>query len=204
MAEFAFGADGAAVGEHDVLGDGEAEAGAAGFAGAGFVDAVEAFEEARQMLGGDAGAEILHVKFDSEFDAALAGRAPSTMRPPERPYFMALSIRLEKTWWMASRSARTEGRDSTEPRSALRLHDLQFDFLAAGDLAETFFGVVQEFDGRNGFGIEAGLAGFDARQSQQVFGEARHAGGVLADDFEKLAVGSGIFGAESRRVSEYP
>ena len=28
VSQFAFGADGAAVGEHDVLGDGEAEAGA--------------------------------------------------------------------------------------------------------------------------------------------------------------------------------
>src|SRR3954469_17275134 len=57
VAEFAFGADGAAVGEHDVFGDGQTEAGAAGLAGAGFVDAVEALEETRQMLGGDAGAE---------------------------------------------------------------------------------------------------------------------------------------------------
>ncbi len=63
MGEFAFGADGAAVGEHDVFGDGEAEAGASGFAGAGFVDAIEALEEARKVLGGDAGAEILHEEF---------------------------------------------------------------------------------------------------------------------------------------------
>ena len=113
MVEFAFGADGAAVGEHDVLGDGEAEAGAAGFAGTRFVDAIEAFEKARQMFGGDAGAEILHIEFDA--DVVRVARAPSTMRPPERPYFMALSIRFENTWWMASRSARTGGSDSTEP-----------------------------------------------------------------------------------------
>ena len=119
---------------------------------------------------------------------------------------MALSIRLEKTWWMASRSASTAGRDSTDCRSAsgrrLVSHDLQFHALAAGDLAETFFGVVQQFDGRDGLGIEAGLAGFHARQREQVFGEARHAGGVFADDFQKLAVGAGIVGARSSRVSE--
>ncbi len=63
MGQFAFGADGAAVGQHDVLGDGEAEAGASGFAGAGFVDAIEAFEQAREVLGGDAGAEILDEEF---------------------------------------------------------------------------------------------------------------------------------------------
>ena len=55
--EFAFGTDGAGVGAHDVFGDGEAEAGSPGLSGAGFVDAVEAFEEAGQVFGGDAGAE---------------------------------------------------------------------------------------------------------------------------------------------------
>ncbi len=63
MGQVAFGADGAAVGEHDVLGDGEAEAGASGFAGAGFVDAIEAFEEAGKMFRGDAGAEVLDEEF---------------------------------------------------------------------------------------------------------------------------------------------
>ena len=65
MVEFAFGADGAAVGQHDVFGDGQAEASTAGFAGAGFVDAIEAFEQSRQVLGGDAGAEILNKEFNT-------------------------------------------------------------------------------------------------------------------------------------------
>ena len=47
MGQVAFGADAAAVGDHDVLGDGQAQAGASGFAGAGFVDAIETLEEAR-------------------------------------------------------------------------------------------------------------------------------------------------------------
>src|ERR1700690_4006910 len=90
VAEFAFGADRATVGEHDVFGDGEAESGAAGFAGAGFVDAIEALEKPGQ------------------------GPPPRRMLPPVRPYFMALSMRFEKTWWMASRSARTAARVSIE------------------------------------------------------------------------------------------
>jgi hypothetical protein len=52
------------VGEHYVFGDGEAEAGASGFAGAGFVDAIKAFEQAGEMFGGDAGAEVLDEEFD--------------------------------------------------------------------------------------------------------------------------------------------
>jgi len=81
VGEFAFSADGAAVGQHDVFGDGEAEAGSSGLAGAGFIHAIEAFEEAWKMLGGDTSAEILHTKFDgvgklagAENDAS-AGRA---------------------------------------------------------------------------------------------------------------------------------
>src|ERR1700722_17971803 len=69
MGQFAFGADGTAVGEHDVFGDGEAEAGASGFTGAGFIDAVKAFEQAREMFGSDAGAEILDEEFDGVRDS---------------------------------------------------------------------------------------------------------------------------------------
>src|SRR5271155_2837196 len=60
------------MGKHDVLGDGEAEARASGLAGAGFIDAIEAFEQARKMLGGDAGAEILDEEFDSVGNDARA------------------------------------------------------------------------------------------------------------------------------------
>ena len=68
MSEFAFRADRSAVREDDMFGDSEAETCAAGFAGAGFIHAIEALEEARQMFGGDAGAKVLYVKFDAEFN----------------------------------------------------------------------------------------------------------------------------------------
>lgn len=64
MGQFAFGADGTAVGQHDVLGNSQAEAGSSGFAGASLIDAIEAFEEAREVLGGNACAEILDAEFD--------------------------------------------------------------------------------------------------------------------------------------------
>ena len=56
------------MGEHDVFGDGEAEAGASGFAGAGFVDPIEAFKETGKMFEGDAGAKILDEEFDGMRD----------------------------------------------------------------------------------------------------------------------------------------
>lgn len=81
MGEFAFGADGSAVGEHDVLGNGEAEAGASGFAGAGFIDAIETFEEARQVLGGNAGPEVADEKFYSVGNGARAEHDSSSGSP---------------------------------------------------------------------------------------------------------------------------
>ena len=65
MVEFALRANGAAVRQHDVFGDGQPQSGAAGFAGAGFVDPVEALEQAIQMLGRNTGAKILNIEFDA-------------------------------------------------------------------------------------------------------------------------------------------
>ena len=66
MVEFAFGANRASMGKHDVLGNGEAEACASGFARARLVDTIEAFEEAWYMLRGNAGSEIANVKLDAD------------------------------------------------------------------------------------------------------------------------------------------
>ena len=49
--QFAFRADRSSVGEHDVLRNGEAKAGASRLAGAGLINAVEALEQARHVLG---------------------------------------------------------------------------------------------------------------------------------------------------------
>ena len=65
MIEFALGADGAAMGKDDVFGNGEPQAGAARFAGAGSIHPVEAFKQASQVLGRNARAEILNVELDS-------------------------------------------------------------------------------------------------------------------------------------------
>ena len=59
----------------DVAGDGEAEAGAAGLAGAGLVDAVEALEDAGEVLGGDARAEVAHAELDRRAMGSGTSRA---------------------------------------------------------------------------------------------------------------------------------
>src|SRR5262245_58538511 len=64
FAGFTFGPDFAAVALDNVFDDGETEAGAALFTRAGFVHAIEAFEDAFQGFRWDAGAVVLHAEFD--------------------------------------------------------------------------------------------------------------------------------------------
>src|SRR6266581_3230674 len=148
------------------------------------------------MLGSNAGAKILNIKFDTEFDAAR-GRAGAEYDAAARAAILHRivdQIRKDLVDGFAVGTHRWEGFDGTIV--CVLFHDLEINSLAAGNLAETFLSVMQKFDGWGGLGVEAGLAGFHARQSQQVFGEARHAGRIFADDLEKLAVGIGSFGAE--------
>jgi hypothetical protein len=49
-AQFAFSPYASAVGQHDVLDDGETKAGASGLARAGFIHAIEALEDALKMF----------------------------------------------------------------------------------------------------------------------------------------------------------
>ena len=53
------------MGQHDVFGDRQSQPGSSGFARARLVHPVEALEQARQVLGGNAGTEILHIEFDA-------------------------------------------------------------------------------------------------------------------------------------------
>ena len=72
VAEFALSPEAATVSLEDVLDDGEAEAGAAGFAGAGLVNAVKPLEDAMEVFRGDAGAKILHSEFNLGVEHASA------------------------------------------------------------------------------------------------------------------------------------
>ena len=86
------------MGEHNVLGNGKAKAGASGFARAGFVDTIEAFEQARKVLRGDARAKILDEEFHGVGNDAGSQDNPPTRTPYFAPYFSALSIKFAKTW----------------------------------------------------------------------------------------------------------
>ena len=72
MAELTLGPDAPTVRLHNVLHDGQAKAGAAGLAGAGFVDPVEALEDAAQVLLRHALAEVLDAELDDVVDPLCA------------------------------------------------------------------------------------------------------------------------------------
>ena len=73
MAEPAFDFQVAVMFGQGVFGDGQAEAGATVVAGAAGIDAVEAFGQARQVFGGDAGAGVAYAETDVFFTFALQG-----------------------------------------------------------------------------------------------------------------------------------
>src|ERR1700728_2968392 len=73
--------------------------------------------------------------------------------------------------------------------------NLEFDAVAAGKLAEILLGIVQKFGGSDRLDLEPSLAGFHPGPREKIFGEARHAGGILSDDFEELASGRAVLGS---------
>jgi hypothetical protein len=76
--EFALGANGAAVGQHDMFGDRQSQPGSSRFARARLVHPVETLEQAGQVLGGNAGTEILHIEFDAFRDRPCPQNDPSS------------------------------------------------------------------------------------------------------------------------------
>ena len=154
MSEFAFGTDGATVGQHDVFGDGEAEAGAAGFAGASFVDAIEALEETRKVLRGNAGAEIPHTEFDrarnragSEDDASAGSTVLQGIVDQVGEYLMD-GFAVGENGREIFRQWVGAGKAPALQMVGWRILDLQFDTVSARDFAEALLGIVNEFGGR--------------------------------------------------------
>ena len=208
MREFAFGTNRSTVGEHDVFSDGEAEAGASGFARAGFVDAIEAFEQAREVLGSDAGAEILHEELDcmrnraGAEDDSPAGTTvlQSVVDQVGEDLVNGFAVGEDQGKMLDRRTVamRIGGRGILNLKifnlniSNLKISNLKIDAVGAGEFVKTLFGIAKEFSGGNGLRIEASFAGFDAGEGEQILGKTRHAGGILADDFQKLASGRDV------------
>ena len=164
MGEFAFGADEATVRQHNVFGDGEAEAGASGLARAGFIDAIEALEEAGEMFRGNACAEIL----DEKFYGTRSGTSTENDSSARCAVFQGIvyqigknlvnSFAIGENWWKIQETTRRRIR-------GFQILYLQINAVSAGNFAKALLGVVEKFCRRNGLHIKASFAGLDTGQS---------------------------------------
>ena len=148
MIEFALGADDAAMGEHDVLGNGQPQPGAAGFAGTGLVYPVEALKQAGQVFGRNAGTEILHIKFDASGDGTSSQHNP----PPGMSVFQRIVHQVRENLM--------DGLGIGSHLGGSVVFDFQFDILYPRDFAEALHRFLQQLGRRAGLDVETLLARF--------------------------------------------
>src|SRR5277367_2731357 len=181
LAYCAFYPEFAAVGFDDVFGDGEAEAGTAGFAGAGGVHTIEAFEDAFGIGEGDADAGI----GDGDDGFARGGGGGdgdvSARRSVLDGVIEEILQHVAEQGGIAAHGGQLRGDG-----------DLQSDFLAIGFEQSGFGAGFDEFEQADGGEFQFHFSGFDAGELEQVVGEAREAHGVIADDFQEAAIVFGI------------
>src|SRR6266849_5409492 len=163
-ADFAFDPDAAAVHFDDVLGDGEAEAGAAEFAGARGVDAVEALEDARLVGGGDADAGI----GDGEDDFGVAGFGADGDFAAREGVLRGVVEQVLQHFGEAAAIARDVGH-------AVEGLDGNSDFLFGGAMARGFHAGFDELRDADAANFEFQAVSVHFRQHEQIFGEAREA-----------------------------
>ena len=147
MGQFALGANGTAMGQHDVFGDGESQPSAAGFSGARFVHAIEALEEPREVLGGNAGAEILHAKFDCMGNRTRAKDDATAGSPIFQGIVDQVGEHLMDGFAVGQNGGKTFWNG--------QVSNTEIDPVRSRDFPETFFCVVKKFGGRNRFNIKA-------------------------------------------------
>ena len=177
----------APVAVDDVLDDGEAQARSALVAALRHVDPVEPLGQARQVLGRDAGAVILHREATCAAPAPrVARRSISTSTlPPLSPYFTAFSIRFSATRRSSSRSPST--RTGCPGSSALMTTPRSF---ARGDRVSI---ICEAMEARSTVCVGEKMgAHLDARQGQEIVDQALHALRLALHDVEEALPGLGI------------
>src|SRR6266849_4249419 len=173
-ADFAFDPDAAAMHFDDVLGDGEAQAGAAELAGARSVDAIEALEDARLVGGGDANAGI----GDGEDDFGAAGLGADRDLAARERVLRGVVEQILQDFREAATVAGDVGH-------AVEGRDGNGDFSFGGAMARGFHAGFDKLRDADAADFELQAVGVHFREHEQVFGEAREAARMLDDNFEK-------------------
>jgi len=174
-AELAFSPDASAVGLNDVLDNSKSQAGTAGFARACFVDAIEALEDAIKVFEGDAGTEVLHAELD--FSGQESGANANVL-----PFPSVLESVLNQ---VAEDLVHGVGVGHDERVGCAGR--FKFDVGIDDDTAERIDSIFDKGTGAVGLECELVVGTFNAGESEQVFSEAVHAGGVLVNDAEEFA-----------------
>jgi len=169
------------VGFDDVFGDAEAEAGAAGFAGAGGIHAVEAFEDAFGIGEGNADAGV---GYGDDGFARSGGGGDGDVAAGRSVLDSIVEEILQHVV--------EQGGITAHGGKLRRDGDLQSDFLAVGFEERGLGARFDELEQADGGKFDFHFSGFDAGEFEEIVGEAGETHGVIANDFEEAAIVFGI------------
>ena len=165
------------MGVNDVASNGEAEAGAASFAGSRGIHTIEAFENALLIGERDADAGV----GDGDDGFAGRGRGANVDAAAGGSVLDGIVEQVLQDFVKEAGVAAEGGQ---------RWGNINFksDLLAAGFEEGGLGAAFDEFGDADGSKFELELAGFDARELEKIVGETIEAGGVVANDFEETAI----------------
>src|SRR5213083_1564729 len=148
--------------QHNVLGNSEAQAGSSRLPGPRLVDSVETLEQAWQVLGRNAGTEILHVKLHAAWGRPRSQHNSSPSGSIlERILHQVGEYLMDRLWVCSYLGIRI-------------IFDLQLHIQRASKLAKTLHGLLQKLFWCNRLNRKLLFTGFHSRQSKQVLCETRH------------------------------
>jgi hypothetical protein len=165
------------MGFYDVLGDGEAEACAADFAGAGCVDAIEAFEDALLIGEGDSDAGV----GDGDNGFVIARGSAEIHAAAGRSVLHGVVEEILENFAEQAGIAAHGGKLG-------RIGKIEGDIALAGFEKRGGSAAFDEFGDGDGLILNIELSRFDARELQEIVGETAEARGVVANDFKEAAI----------------
>src|SRR5579863_4022450 len=158
------------MGEHDVLGDSQAQACPARLPGTSLVHAVEALKQTRQVFGGNARAKIADKKLYAVF------------RGPRAQNEAAAASRVLQSIVNQVGKDLVDGFTVGVHRVLCRRLHLQINSMRTSQFVKALDRIMQELSRRQWLDVKTLLSRFHAGKSQQVFGQSGHAVRVFADD----------------------
>lgn len=162
----------------DVLGDGQAEAGAANFTRASGIDAIESLENARLIILRDADSRVRHCK-----DYKLTTGCCADFDTPARS--RVLDGIVEQ---ISQDLAKQAGVSAHARQISLRMRSTQGKLFLTGSQPHGFDARFNQVARIDGLEINFYLPGFDARELEKVISQTSEARGVRTDNLDEVAI----------------